>query len=79
MGCKGCGKGPGRPKLRRQRPRPLFARIEYAGPLPSPPFVGKVSTRKYAWTAERPVLRVDRRDMPGLSADGGRQNFRKAG
>lgn len=38
---------------------------------------------KRAWTVQitvgRPVLRVDRRDMPGLSADGGRENFKKAG
>jgi len=74
--CKGCGKGPGRPVLGRQRPKPLFARIEYSGPVPAT-FTGRASKRKYRWTAERPVLRVDRRDMPGLGADGGRQNFEK--
>ena len=76
-GC-GCGRGPGRPMLKRQRPKPLFAKVKYCGPLPMT-LVGQFSKRKYRWTAERPVLRVDRRDMPGLSEDAGRKNFEKAG
>ena len=74
----GCGRGPGRSRLRRQRPKPLFAKVKYSGPMPMT-FTGHFSKRKYKWTAERQVLRVDRRDMPGLSADAGRENFEKAG
>ena len=76
-GC-GCGGGPGRPMLRRQRPKPLFAKVKYGGPMPMT-FTGHFSKRKYKWTEERRILRVDRRDMPGLAQDAGRESFEKAG
>jgi len=52
----------------------LFARVKYGGDLPKT-FTGQFTRQKYTWTEERPVIRVDRRDMPGLRKEAGRDNL----
>jgi len=38
-------------------------------------FRGRVTGRLYAFSSLHPVKPVDKRDMPGLAEDGGRENF----
>ena len=50
--------------------------LEFLGDLPQN-FVGVYTRELYNWTAERPELDVDRRDVPGLGRVLGRENFRE--
>lgn len=52
--------------------------VDYLGDLPVE-FTGRATGRRYTWNERQPRVWVDKRDLPGLALDGGREAFMKSG
>lgn len=52
--------------------------VDYLGDFPAE-FTGHVTGRRYTWNERQPQVWVDKRDLPGLALDGGREAFMKSG